>query len=235
MVGLRGSPAGARHRAGPAPGLSPDGGHLARTFRVGDVWVITGAETQEAGEGFGTVNLPAGSSNQAPARVVAVTDDGRIVPTWAGNQVLWGPPGNEQLISMDETAPQQVVIGNTAAGLLVDAGAYDVTDGTGGNPYLARLSSDGTLTRVADVPTHDVLDARGPWLAWVPQGTAGGETSGTDHLQVQHIDGPDRETLAAPDGWLFVARSPQPASWSSFPDTSSPGGTFVPLDRDHGP
>ena len=51
-----------------------------------------------------------------------------------------------------------MVIGNTLAGLVVNEGEYDATDGTQGKPYLARLSEDGTLTRLGAVPTHDVLE-----------------------------------------------------------------------------
>ena len=136
------------------------------------------------------MNLPNGTPDPAP-RAVAVTDDGLVVARGADFQQLWRPLVDGEVVDLADTAPGQVVIGNTGAGLLVTAGTYVGADGTRGDPYLARLSDDGTLTRVAAVPTHDVLEASGLWLAYVPPGTVGGEASATDELRVQRIDGSD--------------------------------------------
>ena len=67
---------------------------------------------------------------------------------------------------------------------MVDQGEYNATDGTQGEPYLARLFEDGSLTRLRAVPTHDVLEASEQWLAYVPPGTVGGEASAASGCSV---------------------------------------------------
>lgn len=193
------------------PSLSPGGRYVAHVLSQGDRAMLVGADTEEGGEGFGGVDLPDGAPDPAP-RAVAVTDDGLVVARGADFQQLWRPLVDSELVDLAETAPGQVVIGNTAAGLLVNAGDFSSTDGTQGAPYLAELSDDGTLAPVTEVPTHDVLEASREWLAYVPPGTVGGEASATPELLVQRIDGTATDVLSPPEGWLFVAPG---FSWES--------------------
>ena len=158
------------------PVMSPSAGYLARVLSEGGGALLVGADTEWGGEGFGGVNIP-GAALSPPPRAVAVTDDGLVVAGGADFQRLWRPLVDGELIDLAQTAPGQVVIGNTGAGVLVNQGEYGETDGTQGEPYLARLSQDGTLTSVGSVPTHDVLEASEEWLAYVPPGTVGGEAS----------------------------------------------------------
>lgn len=185
--------------------ISASGGYTAHVQTgPGDGWTLVGADTEWAGEGFGAVDLPR-TPMDPPPRAVAVTDDGLVVAGGPDFQWLWRPLVDGATVDLAETAPGQVVLGGTDAGLLVNDGAYDRTDGTQGAPYLARLAADGTLARLGPVPTHDALEASAQWLAYVPPGTIGGEASGTPELQVQRRDGSGAGVLAAPDGWLFVA------------------------------
>ncbi len=187
------------------PVISPNGGYLARVLSEGGFAMLTGNDTEEAGEGFGGVDLPGYELSPLP-RAIAVTDEGLVVAGGPSGQVLWRPLDDHKTIDLAETAPGQVVIGSTDAGLIVTEGnPEDLPDGTQGSPYLAEISADGVLTRVADVPTHDVLEASKEWLAYVPPGTVGGEASGATELQVQRLDGAGASVLSPPDGWLFVA------------------------------
>ncbi|MCW2813947.1 MAG: hypothetical protein JWN84_1402 [Nocardioides sp.] len=185
------------------PVISPDAGYVGRVISDGGGAMLVGSDTEEGGEGFGGVDLP-GAGLDPAVRAVAVTDDGLVVVAGTLFQRLWRPFVDEQTIDLAQTEPGQVVIGNTAAGLIVNAGDNAV-DGTQGEPYLARLSEDGTLTRIAAVPTHDVLEASEQWLAHVPPGTVGGEASAARTLRVQHVDGTASSVLTPPAGWLFVA------------------------------
>lgn len=186
--------------------ISPGGGFVAHVLTGADGrWRLTGADTAWGGEGLGAVDLPRGPRSGPPPRAIAVSDDGLVVAGGPGFQWLWRPLVDGATVDLAETAPGQVVIGDTDAGLVVNAGRYDRTDGQMGEPYLATLSPDGSLTRLATLPTHDVLEASGTWVAWVPPGTVGGEASGTSEVRVQRLDGTDAGLLTAPDGWLFVA------------------------------
>ncbi|MGH3346110.1 MAG: hypothetical protein ACRDO4_03935 [Nocardioides sp.] len=186
------------------PAISPGAGYTARVLIEAGGAMLVGADTEEGGEGFGGVDLPGADQDPAP-RAVAVTDDGLVVAGGADFQRLWRPLVDGETVDLAQAAPGQVVIGNTGAGLLVNEGDYNATDGTQGEPYLARLAEDGTLTPLGAVPTHDVLEASEQWLAYVPPGTVGGEASGTTELQVQRLDGSATGVLTPPDGWLFVA------------------------------
>ncbi|MCY4725435.1 hypothetical protein NYO98_04020 [Nocardioides sp. STR2] len=185
--------------------ISPSGGYTAHVLTEPDGgWTLVGADTEWAGEGLGGVDLPRGGSSPPP-RAVAVTDDGLVVAGGPHFQWLWRPLVDNATVDLAETAPGQVVVGSTDAGLVVNEGRYDRTDGQQGSPYLATIDSDGTLTRLGPLPTHDVLEAGEQWIAYAPPGTLGGETSGIPELQVQRRDGSAAGRLTAPDGWVFLA------------------------------
>lgn len=188
------------------PVMSPGGGYVADVLTGTDGgWSLSGFDTEWGGEGLGGIDLPQGPRVGPPPRAIAVTDDGLVVAGGPTFQWLWRPLVDGRTVDLAETAPGQAVISSTDAGLVVNAGQYDRTDGQQGEPYLARIAEDGTLTRLASLPTHDVLEAGEQWVAWVPPGTVGGEASGTGELQVQRRDGTDAGVLTAPAGWLFMA------------------------------
>ena len=185
--------------------ISPGGGYTAQVLTgPGHRWTLVGADTEWGGEGFGGVDLPRGEMSPPP-RAVAVTDDGLVVAGGPRFQWLWRPLVDNATVDLAETAPGQVVISSTDAGLVVNEGTYGQTDGQQGAPYLARIAADGTLSRLDPVPTHDVLEAGEQWLAYMPPGTAGGEVPGLPELQVQRRSGSAAGVLDAPDGWLFLA------------------------------
>lgn len=186
------------------PAISPDADYIARVLSEAGGAMLVGADTKEDGEGFGGVRLPGAALDPAP-RAVAVTDGGLVVAGGADFQWLWRPLVDGGTVDLAQTAPGQVVIGNTGAGLIVNEGEYNATDGTQGQPYLAVLSEAGTLRRLRTVPTHDILEASEQWLAYVPPGTVGGEASAATELQVQRVDGQGTGVLTPPEGWLFVA------------------------------
>lgn len=185
--------------------ISPGGGYTAHVeAEPGGRWRLVGADTEFAGEGFGAVDLPRGPIDPPP-RAVAVTDDGLVVAGGPDFQWLWRPLVDNAVVDLAETAPGQVVLRGTDAGLIVNAGTtYGQTDETSGAPYLARLAPDGTLTRLGPVPTHDVLEAGEQWLAYVPPGSIGGEAWTTTDLHVQRRDGSGPDVIDAPDGWRFA-------------------------------
>ena len=186
------------------PVISPSGGYTARVVRDHGGRMLVGADTQWAGEGFGGIELP-GIGNGAPPRAVAVTDDGLVVARGAKFQWLWRPLLDGGVIDLAQTAPGQVVLGSTDAGLIVTQGTYaESPDANLGEPYLALLSPEGSLARLVTVPNHGSLEASNEWMAYVPPGVIGGETWGTSELQVRRLDGSSRGVLTAPDGWLFA-------------------------------
>lgn len=188
------------------PEISPSGGYLAQVLTgTSGGWTLSGADTEWGGEGFGAVALPRGPRAGPAPRAIAVTDDGLVVVGGPRFQWVWRPLVDGATVDLAEAAPGQVVIGSTDAGLVVNAGEYDRTDGQQGSPYLAQIADDGTVSRLDPVPVHDVLEANDAWVAWVTPGTVGGEASGTPELQVQRRDGTARGVVPAPDGWLFLA------------------------------
>lgn len=190
------------------PAISANGRYLAYVVGHGADWTLAGADTDEGGEGLGTVDLPHRRMSPAP-RAVGVTDDGLVVVQGPDFQWLWRPLVDGGIVDLAETAPGQVVIGSTDAGLVVNAGKYGQTSGQQGEPYLADIAEDGTLTRLAPVPTHDALVASERWVASAAPGTLGGEVAGVGELVVQPLDGSGRGVLDPPDGWIFAPSDPQ--------------------------
>lgn len=181
------------------PAISPSGRYVAEIRSEGDTGLLTGFDTGFAGEGLGGEPIERGDPQAGTAvSIRAVTDDGRVVVQGADHALLWRPLVEGGTVDLTRTAPGQVVLAGTAAGLVV-------TDGEGGEPYLADLSNDGELTRTATLPAHDdlVVSPDGRWLAYADPGTLGGEVTTLSSLGVQALDGTGRARLDAPDGFGF--------------------------------
>lgn len=192
------------------PAISTSGRYLAYVVGSGREWTLVGIDTQD-GATLGTLELPRQRMSPAP-RAVAVTDDGLVVVGGPRFQWLWRPLVDGATVDLARTAPGQAVVGGTDAGLVVNEGRYDRTDGAQGAPYLARIAEDGALRRLGPVPTHDAVAAGEKWLAYALPGTLGGEALGPDELQVQRLDGSATGVVAAPEGWRF---NPSDMQWET--------------------
>lgn len=182
------------------PVLSPGGAYAA--------WVdsrtamVTGFETRVGGEGLGGAPVDLGDPALGdPVRVRAVTDDGLVVVQGQDVAVLWRPLVDNATIDLASTAPGEVVLGNSPAGLLVG----DRTDSSSGRVSLAQLSEDGTITRTTPLPAYDDLEVSpdGGHVLWSPPGTLAGEVTAVDSLQVAPTGGAP-STIAPPEGWRFA-------------------------------
>ena len=186
------------------PVVSPGGGYVASVTDEDGQGMLNGFDTDPAGEGFGLgVEVPV-IMQGVYSRAVAVSDDGVVIAGGADFQEVWRPLDGGSVTQLADTAPGQVVIGSTDAGLVVNEGGYDSTDGTQGSPYLATLADDGSLTKVADLPVHSLLDATTEWVAWVPPGVIEGEVATYEELSVRRLDGSDVGVLTPPDRWAFA-------------------------------
>ena len=151
------------------PTVSPDGGYLARMVTEAGGAMLVGADTARAARASAASTCPpATGTPHRPRRRRDRRRPGR--GRGARFQRLWRPLVDGEPVDLAETAPGQVVLGNTAAGLLVNDGAYDAADGTQGDPYLATARRGRHPHPAALVPTHDVLEASEEWLAYVPGG-----------------------------------------------------------------
>jgi hypothetical protein len=181
------------------PVISPNGKYVAMVADDNGHAFATGFDTRPGGEGMGGVPVyPGDAAAGDPVRVRAVTDDGRVIVQGSGTDFLWLPLGDNTTVDLNSTAPGQQVLDNTPAGLVV-------TDGDGGEPYLAEISDTGDLTRIGELPAHSDLRASpgAAWLAWTPEGSEGGEVTSLSALEAQTMDGSQQATLSAPAGWGF--------------------------------
>lgn len=184
------------------PQISPNGQYVAVVRAEGGDGILTVIDT-ESGDPVGGTPVSLGAQKwDAPGYVMAVLSDGRVIVRRADSHLLWGPGSGGSTVDLSETAPGQVVLGASAAGLVV-------TDGDGGQPYLADVSDAGELTRVGELPQHDdvVVSPDATWVAWTPIGTTGGEVTSLPTLEVRRLDGSQPVTLTAPDGWHFKVRT----------------------------
>lgn len=184
------------------PQISANGRYVAVVRAEGGEGVLTVLDTR-SGDPVGDTPLSIGSQRwDYPAYVVAVLDDGRVVVRREDSHLLWLPGAGGSTVDLSETAPGQVVLGSTSAGLVV-------TDGDGGQPYLAEVTDEYELTRVGELPQHDdlVVSPGATWVAWTPIGTTGGEVNSIPSLEVSRLDGTNATTLNAPDGWQLATRT----------------------------
>ncbi|MGH3116025.1 MAG: hypothetical protein ACRDQ2_02720, partial [Gaiellales bacterium] len=134
----------------------------------------------------------------------AVMNDGRVIAQGTNTSLMWlSRDGDGRgTVDLTETAPGQLILGNSPAGLIV-------SDGEGGKPYLAEISDAGELTRTGALPAHDdiAVSPGAEWLAWSAPGTTGGEVTSIPTLEAQTVDGTEQATLTAPDGWGFRVRA----------------------------
>ncbi|MGN6250379.1 MAG: hypothetical protein ACTHNS_01050 [Marmoricola sp.] len=191
------------------PVLSPDGRYVGYVDQRGGHPTITGFTTRRGGEGLGgaPVRLPRPGAG-ASVRVTAVTDDGEVIVEGAGVSLMWRPlePG-QPVVDLARTAPDQVVLQGTAAGLVVVDASGGATDAAGTAPYLARISSSGRLTPNGTLPTYDDLSVSpgGAWLVRAPAGTLGGEVAALTQLRTQQVGAARESVLRAPRGEGFAS------------------------------
>ncbi|NYD55843.1 hypothetical protein BKA08_000081 [Nocardioides marinisabuli] len=189
------------------PVLSPDGGYVAMIDLGQGAPVLTGFDTEPAGEGLGAapVDLPR-SEGGTTIRVRAVTDQGDVVVQGSRTALVWRAGTGDQttVLDLSRTAPGQQVLEATAAGLVV-------VDGLDSDPqsvpaYLADLSPDGRLTRTGTLPLYDDLEVSpgGTRLVLSPPATLGGEVESVGSLEARAVAGGEEVRLAAPDGWGFA-------------------------------
>ncbi len=189
------------------PVMSPNGRYVALIDLSSGVPTVTGFDTLPAGEGFvsAPIELPRTDGGVAP-RVRAVTDEGAVIIQGRRISLMWlaQQGGQQTVIDLFETAPDQQVLAATAAGLVV-------VDGVDSDPqsvpaYLADISADGELTETGTLPTYDDLEISpgGSWLVLSPDGTLGGEVTSVRTLTAQEVAGGDEVGLEAPNGWGFA-------------------------------
>jgi hypothetical protein len=179
--------------------ISPNGKYVAEVLGWTDEGDLTGFDTAPGGEGMGATPIDLGDPAAGdPVHVRAVTDDGRVIAQGRAANVLWLPFVDGDTVDLSETAPGQLVLGNTAAGLVV-------TDGPEGAAYLAEISDAGVISKTHDLPDLDTwaVSPGARWLAWTPRGTFGGETDSVSSLEVRSVKGADRYAFTAPSGWAF--------------------------------
>ncbi len=191
------------------PAISPDGRYVAFVDTSGGAAHLTGFDTQPAGEGFGQAPVELPSTEDGVAlRVRAVTNDGDVIVQGTRTSLMWRALHQDQqaVVDLSRSAPGQVVLQGTPAGLVVVDGAEGAVDATDTAPYLATVSPEGQLGRVAALPTYDALDISpgGTWLVRSPAGTLGGEVTGVAQLRARAVGGGDDEVLRAPGGGLFA-------------------------------
>jgi len=191
------------------PVISPNGRYVAEVLIDNGEGVVTGFDTGPGGEGLGSVPVDLGDPQDGSAVFIrAVTNDGKVIAQGTNTRLLWLPLAGNGTVDLTVTAPGQLILDSTAAGLVVndEAGGIEPAEG---EPYLAKISDDGELTRIGAVPPHDsvVVSPGAVWLAWTPAGSTGGEVTSIPKLEAQTVDGTQQATLTAPDGWGFRVRA----------------------------
>ena len=192
------------------PVISPNGEYIAEIRTENGEGMLTGFDTTAGGERLGSVPVDLGDRQDGSlVSIRAVTNDGKVIAQGTHTSLLWLPLAGNVTVDLSETASGQQILGSAADGLVVTDGAGGVLDGAGGQPYLAQISDAGELTPIGAIPAHDdVLVSPGVGrLVWTGPGTLGGEVASVSTLEVQNVDGTQRATLSAPDGWGFRVHS----------------------------
>jgi hypothetical protein len=155
------------------PHLSPDGSRLAfaTTERGGRLSLIdtrTGDLINDLWSelnGFG---------------VTAVTNDGRVILSNGGKELLWLAATGDETVGRQVTVPGQSVLGSTSAGLIVQE--------DGGEVFLGTIDDSGVITRLSTLPSDQVVvNPSGSWLAY--GGSWGGESTTIPYVTAQPLDG----------------------------------------------
>ncbi|WP_193609861.1 hypothetical protein [Nocardioides lijunqiniae] len=217
-----------------SPALSPDGRYVAWIDVSSGQAVLTGADTQPAGEGFGAApieDLPT-SEEGVGLTVPAVTNEGDVFVTGWRTRLMWRAQFEDQrtVVDLAETAPGQRVLQATAAGLVVVDESDGPTDSATTAPYLATVSGEGRIDEVAQLPTFDSVEVStgGTWLVRSAAGTTVGDVTGTGTLQAQPTEGGDEVVLQAPQGGAFGN-----SSWH-WEDDDNLIAWVMPAGRDDG-
>lgn len=190
------------------PVLAPNGRYLAFVDLSGGRVRLTGFDPLSAGPGVdqAPIDLPAQEDGVA-ITVRAVTDDGAVIVQGTRTSRMWlAQSADMSVVDLTRTAPDQVFLEGTSAGLVVVDGADGATDATETQPYLATIATDGRLTRGATLPTYDdlVISPGGTWLLRSPAGTLAGEVTSVSTLRAQPARGGDEVVLSAPAGSGFA-------------------------------
>ena len=180
------------------PAISPSGGYWAGLLDEGSDGLLTGADTESGGEGFGGVPIETVTRDGLQVRVAAVTDDGMVI-TGNGIPLLCRPLVDGETVDLASTAPGWDVVDNTPAGVMARNDA--------GELYLVDITAEGEITPLQQLPEQNEGGpaASTEWLAWADPDQVGGEAAVVDAIWVQRIDGSDAGTLSPPQGWLFAA------------------------------
>lgn len=216
-----------------APAISPNGRYVAFVDVSSGQAVLTGFDTRPAGEGFGTApieGLPR-SEDGVATRVAAVTDEGDVIFQGTRTQLMWRAQHGDQrtVIELTETAPNQLILQATSAGLVVVNGETGATDATSKRPYLATISAEGLLNPGDVLATYDALDISpgGTWMVRAPAGTLGGEVTSVATLRAMEVSvGTEEIRLDAPEGWGFAV-----GTWA-WEDDQTLVTTLVPDGED---
>ena len=141
-----------------APVLSPNGSFLAVVRRYGLVSLIDTRDGREVG------SLPV-DFGEPEFRIRAVTNDGKVIVHGTETATLWLPLVDDTTVDLTETAPGQVFLDSTPAGLVV-------SDGFDGEQYLAEISDAGELEPLGDLPPNDslVVSPVAEYMVWTPPG-----------------------------------------------------------------
>lgn len=187
-----------------APVLSPDGAFAAFLVNGQNGTTLTGFETRVGGEGIGGVPVPRTDGAGAPVNVKAVTDDGDvIVQSDGGISRMWEPYSGHtgtHVVDLSRTAPDQVVVSATTAGVVL-------TDGADGPAYLGDIDADGTVHRHGTLPSPEVVvDPTGRSMVW-PRSRPAGEQTWIGTLLVRPVGGGATQRLTLPIGWGFAVET----------------------------